>query len=587
MKDGFVALGLQCLVLLLVHVGAPLHAQQSGQPQPEKGSDAPGFTLKTTVNRVLVDVTVTDAHGTPVHGLSKGDFVVEEDGMPQRVLSFDEYNFDKGMDYVPPKLPVLPPNTYVDLPADPERGPLYVLLYDLVNIPLVDQIPARAQLVKFIESKPEGARIAIFVSSDGLHLVQGFTSDKAKLLAAVNPNGTGPHVPKVFLMGGNFGQGDKLSMSYRLNSISQYLSTIAGRKLLIWFASDFPLSLFPSRDETQEYQEAARKTLDLFADNQIAVYPVDTSGVVVAESYGPPGNAGGSLGGLNTDSRDEGLHVSGTAPGTPGVGTVAFPGQHPPLKGAGASLVFSSFRTQDAIAQATGGKAIYSSNNLENSLEKVTEDGGSYYSLGYSPTDKNFDGKLRHIEMELKDSKDHLAYRRAYYGVKADALGESPDNKISGSMKHGAPEFHQLVFEAQVAAAGSPARGTAEQMKNLAKAQGEKESAKPRKPIQLQAYTVDYAVMAAPLRAEGDTDPQFQLAVAAFDADGGLLNSVTNLTVKADPAAGGHAAPKDVYRVEQELEAPLDAKFLRFAVRDVGTGRVGAMEIALPLAAAK
>ena len=146
-------------------------------------ADSPGYTLKTSVNRVLVDVTVADEHGNPVHGLHKDDFLVEEDGQPQTVLSFDAYNFDKGMDYTPPRLPVLPADTFVNLPSNPERGPLYVLLYDLVNIPLEDQILARAQLVKFIENKPVGARIAIFVSSDGVHLVQGFTSDKSKLLA--------------------------------------------------------------------------------------------------------------------------------------------------------------------------------------------------------------------------------------------------------------------------------------------------------------------------------------------------------------------------------------------------------------------
>ena len=38
------------------------------------------------------------------------------------------------MDYLPPKLPPEPPNTFVNLPTTPEKGPLYVLLYDLVNM---------------------------------------------------------------------------------------------------------------------------------------------------------------------------------------------------------------------------------------------------------------------------------------------------------------------------------------------------------------------------------------------------------------------------------------------------------------------
>jgi hypothetical protein len=56
--------------------------------------------------------------------------------------------------------------------------------------------------------------------------------------------------------------------------------------VLIWFGSEFPLSLFPSESDPAEYREEAKKTLDLFANNQIAVYPVDVSGVMVAETYG-------------------------------------------------------------------------------------------------------------------------------------------------------------------------------------------------------------------------------------------------------------------------------------------------------------
>jgi VWFA-related protein len=247
---------------------------QANPAQTNPASGPPQYTLRTSVNRVLVDVVVTDTHGQPVHGLTKDDFTIEEDGRLQTVLSFDVFDFDKGMDYVPPpKLPALQPDTFVNLPVSPERGPLYVLFYDLVNIPQEDQIPARAQLVRFIQNKPAGARFAIFVSSDGVHLVQGFTSDRKKLLAAVDPQGTGPHVPKVFLMGVNFGQGDKLAAATRLDGIAQYLASLPGRKNIIWFASEFPLSLFPSKDGADAYVEEARDTINLLARNQIAVYP--------------------------------------------------------------------------------------------------------------------------------------------------------------------------------------------------------------------------------------------------------------------------------------------------------------------------
>ncbi|MFZ0662156.1 MAG: VWA domain-containing protein, partial [Acidobacteriaceae bacterium] len=257
--------------------------------QQKRAPNAPEFTLKASVNRVLVDVVVTDAHGNPVHGLTRSDFTVAEDGVPQKVLAFDAHNFDK-MSYVPPEMPAMPADSFVNLPATPERGPLYVLFYDMVNIPQEDQPTARAQLVKFIENKPAGARFAILVSSDGIHVVQGFTADKQKLLAAVDPKSERPHVPWIFLMGTNFGEGDRLAATARLNSIARYLSSMPGRKNLIWFSAEFPLSLFPSRDDTESYGTEIKKTLNLLADDQIAVYPVDVSGVVTYVAHAPPGN---------------------------------------------------------------------------------------------------------------------------------------------------------------------------------------------------------------------------------------------------------------------------------------------------------
>ena len=160
-----------------------------------------------------------------------------------------------------------------------------MLLYDLVNMDNQDQqvslgdftiqMTARQQLVKFIKDKPEGARFALFVWSDGLHLVQGFTSDKAQLLASVDPNSPRPHLPKVFMMGQNFGANNTIETLRVLNYIADYLDGLPGRKNLIWFSGGFPLTLFPGQASTATYIQETKTTLDLMAQDQIAIYPVD------------------------------------------------------------------------------------------------------------------------------------------------------------------------------------------------------------------------------------------------------------------------------------------------------------------------
>ena len=159
---------------------SPFPAQQTPSPSPDtdrtesRNSSIPVF--RKSVHRVILDVVVTDANEKPVRGLTRDDFAVAEDGKPQRVLSFDVHDFEAPPE-MPPSMSALPPNTYMNVPTAPERGPLYVVLYDMVNMNMDDQGTARKQLLSFITNKPAGTRFAIFVLSDGLRLIQGFTAD--------------------------------------------------------------------------------------------------------------------------------------------------------------------------------------------------------------------------------------------------------------------------------------------------------------------------------------------------------------------------------------------------------------------------
>ena len=61
---------------VLVFVAPAAIAQTPSDPTP---------TLKVYSRETVVDVTVTDAKGRPVHGLMSSDFTVEEDGNVQSI----------------------------------------------------------------------------------------------------------------------------------------------------------------------------------------------------------------------------------------------------------------------------------------------------------------------------------------------------------------------------------------------------------------------------------------------------------------------------------------------------------------------
>ncbi len=104
---------------------------------------------------------------------------------------------------------------------------------------------------------------------------------------------------------------------------------------------------------------------------------------------------------------------------------------------------------------------------------------------------------------------------------------------------------------------------------------------KPLRPVKLQKYTVEYTVMAHQLQSTGNTaPPSLELAVAAYDDDGRMLNAGVSLATEDDAHPG---ATRQSYRAEQEILAPAATATLRLAVRDTTTNRIGAMEIRLPL----
>jgi VWFA-related protein len=598
-------------VLLAVLAGAwaQTPAGDAGASAARSSAASLGATvLSTTVRRVVLDVTVTDSKGAPVPGLTAADFEVSEDGKPQRILSFDANGFSSAMDYVPPKLPPQPPNTFLNLPKTPEKGPLYVLLYDLVNMDSWDQMDseedhrqqmiAREQMVKFIEEKPEGARFAIFVRSDGLHLIQGFTSDKALLYDAIeSPR---PHFPKVFLMAPNFGRGDRVSSLNTLNALATYLNGLPGRKDLIWFASQFPLSLFADDSAGPNYQAETKATLDLLAHDQIAIYPVDARGVALQDSYSSLGTS------VHSDTITSATEAGAGGPGggSGGGGTGSSPSTTSSFV-QGSSTVNDSYSTMDGIAKETGGEAFYSNNDVAGELVKATENGGVYYTLTYSPTDTNYDGKLRAIEVKLAKKGYELAYRRYYYGTAApsgsivegaatpgaDAAkpkGRQVGDSLSANMEHGAPTAHQLLFIVQAHSMGAPTEGTPQEMAELAtepayfQSRRKSVALKPLPPVPLEKDVFDFNIPVRQFEEEPSLD--LEVAAAVYDADGQLMNAFVRVAKKELDEAPGAAGEPRFFRIEEELEVPEGAATMRFAVRDRLNDRLGAMEVKLPLA---
>jgi VWFA-related protein len=568
-KSGFVL----ATVLLALPLATTVAENQTASQQ--------GYVFRLDVRRVPVDIVVMDKQGNPVHGLTKKDFIVKENKKTQSILTFDYFD-GSAPGFLSPKLPPLPTDTFVNLPREPERGPLYILYYDMVNTAQTDQMSFHRQLLEFVDKAQRGTRMALFVNADGLHLVQGFTSDHTLLRAAILSKGPGPHLPDVFLLGDIFGYDDPVAAMSNMKFLAEYMSGIPGRKNLLWLSGVFPVPVGPTmtgksdlgttrtvffsgrgfpgttpeiNDWSSQQKEMLRETYAAMMRSQIAVYPVDVKGIV-------------------TDNDPLDFVANG--------------------------------QYADAIAEATGGKAFYGNNRVNELLDKALVHGENYYSLSYAPTHTKYDGLERHIEVTLaKKSGYTLNYRQLYYSVPDDetqvehkpktsqarALAAKAADTLYANIEHGAPMLHDLLFSAHLRAVGAPRLATAEQMQTLEdspayfRTRRKDAHPKPLKPVKLQKYVIDYDVFDPELKQlavrKGQT-AMLEFAAVAFDADGVLINSILNEGI-ASTDANPDGKFGSLFLCEQELEVPSRAAYIRIAVRDRLNDRTGTLEVPLPL----
>lgn len=83
-KSGYILMLATCLA----YMGALLHAQQLPPvepPAPMPNAAAGSQNLEVTTTEVLVPTLVEKKDGDVVYGLKASDFVVEDDGVPQKI----------------------------------------------------------------------------------------------------------------------------------------------------------------------------------------------------------------------------------------------------------------------------------------------------------------------------------------------------------------------------------------------------------------------------------------------------------------------------------------------------------------------
>jgi hypothetical protein len=169
-------------------------------------------------------------------------------------------------------------------------------------------------------------------------------------------------------------------------------------------------------------------------------------------------------------------------------------------------------------------------------------------------------------------------------------LAAKESDTLYMSIGHGMPMLHDLIFSTHVRAEGKPTLATQQQMEQLITEPAYFRTRSRGKPLQmppamkLRSYVIDYRVIDAglkPAAMQAGKQPTLEFAVAAYDAEGRMVNGVLSDANAEVPKEGEKS--EAVFRVEQDIQLPLETAWLRIAVRDPVTDRAGSVELALPL----
>jgi VWFA-related protein len=597
----------------------PLCGSGSGQTAPASG--APVTTIRTSSDLVVVDVVASDSQQNPVHKLTPADFTVLEDGKPQTVKIIEEHQTQPSAPL--PPAPKLDPGIFTNYSIAPANGALNILLLDKLNTPMVAQTVVRDQVLKYLKQVPPGTRIAIFSLTTDLKLLQGFTSNPELLRALVEgkkgnqgasplmnnamegdqPGADDPmydteadalgNDPDAAMILANLQQFEVEQQSFQLqlrarytldalNQLARYMSALPGRKNLIWFSGSFPVNILPDPDLVSlsatssstsgafvdpfagvaSMEDEFRETIDLLARSQVAVYPIDARGLMVSPLLSA------TQGGSTMNRKPNGFANANTK----------FFQQTSEEHG-----------TMDQMAQATGGKAFVNTNGLKEAVEKAIDAGSNYYTIAYTPTNRNWNGDYRKIQVKLDRPGVTLAYRRGYFAddpnapaQKSPAQNAKPDpnqySALRAAMLHGGPEPTELIFAASV----RPASTDTEAELVPGNQAGKKISGPYRR------FAVTFITNPKELNwtvtPDGAHRCTLEFMTFVYEGDGTRINVQYNGIDAAIPEAQFASVENGNIKYVQQISVPAKGDYyLRLGMRDIGSDHVGAVE--LPVAA--
>ncbi len=417
-----------CLLLVLLGglAGLPAHAQAApAKPTPPASPAQDNFVESVNVSVVNVDVYVTDKSGQRIKGLTKDDFEITENGKAVTISNF--YAVEGGKTTLigdePPPPPAAtpgPPGRKVEEPQLPEDQRLRLIVYiDNFNLRPFNRNRVMRELRVFLsQNVKKGDQVMLVTYDRSTHVRQTFTSDtdlvNSALLDIEKISAQGVHADserrdalrqiedsrsssEAEGIARSYAESQFNDLSFSIDALKDLVASLAGmpgRKAILYVSDG--LQMIAGQDvfyavqgkyaeqstglTTSVQYDASRRFTELANQanaNRVTFYTIDAAGLRVYSSISAENQTAGS--GIYIDS-------------------VQISNLQAPLQ---------------MLAEKTGGVAIINRNEVLPALNKVADDFGSYYSLGYAPTHYG-DGRYYKIDVKVKKKGLVVRHREGY-----------------------------------------------------------------------------------------------------------------------------------------------------------------------------
>ncbi|TCK70762.1 VWFA-related protein [Acidipila rosea] len=364
--------------------------------QPPQSSPQTLPVVEASARAVTLDVVVTSKGGVPVNGLTAKDFSIFEDGIPQKIASFEAVDVH-------------------GVKTDSGEAPATVLVLDEMNTRFTDVVYARDALKRLFavnNAQLYQPTTLLALTNQGLITICGYTRDGHTLAESLRKHQSAlPYM----LSQGFYGALDRISQT--LNALGQIASSTQGtptHKTIVWVSSGLPLLselMLPPQDQDNLFRTIMRLS-DQLMQSRVTLYTVDPRG---------------TRGALANNNRFFNAYTGGAINmGDAAIGDVGL----------------------QTIAVQTGGKALFGDNDIDHAVAASLADADVYYTLLYYPTNKNFNSRYRRIRVAVDQPGTAVLTRTGYYALPSPAIRTPAENLQRVDLAVGNPlPYNQLHVE--------------------------------------------------------------------------------------------------------------------------------------------